>query len=88
VTHRMTVPLESRKFRGATLWQNNEHCAWLAQNAKLGPTVWLKIPIRALQSAHNLGQLLTIFVSGIKPILRITAWYSREGLQEGESSAT
>jgi hypothetical protein len=39
----------------------NDNCTGLAQIARLGPTVWLKIPIRALKLAHNLGQR-TIFV--------------------------
>jgi hypothetical protein len=31
----------------------NENCTGLAQIARLGPTLCLKIPIRALKLAHN-----------------------------------
>jgi hypothetical protein len=40
----------------------NKNCTGLAQIASLGPTLWLKIPIRALKLAHNLGLSCTIFV--------------------------
>jgi hypothetical protein len=35
---------------------HNENCTGLAQIARLGPTLLLKFPIRALKLAHNLGQ--------------------------------
>ena len=41
----------------------NENCTGLAQLARLGPTLWLKIPIRALKLAHNVGHPCTIFVT-------------------------
>jgi hypothetical protein len=52
----------------------NENCTWLAQIARLGPTLWLKIPIKALKLAHNLGQPCTIFV--FKKYKRVV-WISR-----------
>ena len=42
--------------------RQNENCTGLAQIARLGPTLWLKIPIRALKLAHNLGQPCAMFV--------------------------
>jgi hypothetical protein len=44
---------------------SNEKCTGLAKIARLGPTLWLKIPIRALKLAHNLGQC-AIFRFGFK----------------------
>ena len=42
----------------------NQSCTGLARIARLGPTLWLKIPIRALKLAQNLGQPCAIFVYG------------------------
>jgi hypothetical protein len=41
-----------------------------AQTARLGPTLLLKIPIRALKLAHNLGQPCTIFVVWVRCVHR------------------
>jgi hypothetical protein len=41
----------------------------LAQITGLGPTLCLKIPIRALKLAHNLGQPCTIFVPRLGKLL-------------------
>ena len=52
--------------------RRNENRTGLAQIARLGPTLWLKIPIRALKLAHNLGQPCTIFVSSPFGLARLS----------------
>ena len=42
--------------------QHNKTRTALAQIARLGPIISLKVPIRALKLAHNLGRPRTIFV--------------------------
>jgi hypothetical protein len=37
-------------------------CTGLARIARLGPAFWLRIPIRSLNSTHDLGQPCATFV--------------------------
>ena len=46
----------------AVLEHLHGNCTGSARIARLGPTVWLKIPIGALTLAHNLGQPCATFV--------------------------
>ena len=50
---------DERHPRVQRLYKN---CTGSARIARLCPTLWLKIPVRALKLAHNLGQPCTILV--------------------------
>ena len=61
----------------------NENRTGLAQTARLGPTLRLKTPVKALKLAHNVGQPCAMFVLQPRPAASLTR---TPGAQDGALS--